>query len=140
MYLFKQATKKKISLFRVSHQHDTVWLVTLMHVSWSWIMIYFNSLIWSIASLTKWTIVFAVVEGLALLDLGVSPYSGDVFHEVRDPADYLHVFINLVLLAVIRKFKQFHVMTWSTCLAPLIWFLKENQPPKPMVIYRNNVI
>lgn len=24
---------------------------------------------------------FAVVEGLALLDLGVSPYSGDVFHE-----------------------------------------------------------
>lgn len=28
---------------------------------------------------------FPVVEGLALLDLGVSPYSGDVFHEVRDP-------------------------------------------------------
>lgn len=31
----------------------------------------------------------AVVEGLALLDLGVSPYSGDVFHEV--PAACLHL-------------------------------------------------
>lgn len=28
-------------------------------------------------------IIFTVVEGLALLDLGVSPYSGDVFHEVN---------------------------------------------------------
>ena len=25
---------------------------------------------------------FSVVEGLSLLDLGVSPYSGAVFHEV----------------------------------------------------------
>lgn len=28
-------------------------------------------------------VIFTVVEGLALLDLGVSPYSGDVFHEVN---------------------------------------------------------
>lgn len=33
---------------------------------------------------TSFCCLLAVVEGLALLDLGVSPYSGDVFHEVRD--------------------------------------------------------
>ncbi|TNN29141.1 Phosphatidylinositol glycan anchor biosynthesis class U protein [Liparis tanakae] len=33
-----------------------------------------------VSPLTAWK---RVIEGLALLDLGVSPYSGDVFHEFR---------------------------------------------------------
>uniref|UniRef100_A0A8C6L3I0 Phosphatidylinositol glycan anchor biosynthesis, class U n=1 Tax=Nothobranchius furzeri TaxID=105023 RepID=A0A8C6L3I0_NOTFU len=35
-----------------------------------------------VSPITAWK---RVIEGLALLDLGVSPYSGDVFHEVGDP-------------------------------------------------------
>lgn len=40
-------------------------------------------------------IVPTVVEGLALLDLGVSPYSGDVFHEVKTTGDPVYAAVDL---------------------------------------------
>ena len=44
------------------------------HTDWKWIMMMMMMMMCPV-----------VVEGLALLDLGVSPYSGDVFHEVSVP-------------------------------------------------------
>lgn len=40
-------------------------------------------------------IIPTVVEGLALLDLGVSPYSGDVFHEVKTPGNPVYAAVDL---------------------------------------------
>lgn len=37
---------------------------------------------------------FPVVEGLALLDLGVSPYSGDVFHETPLIIYFFHFMVD----------------------------------------------
>lgn len=36
-----------------------------------------------------------MVEGLALLDLGVSPYSGDVFHEVKTTGNPVYAAVDL---------------------------------------------
>lgn len=40
-------------------------------------------------------IISTVVEGLALLDLGVSPYSGDVFHEVKTTVNPVYAALDL---------------------------------------------
>lgn len=40
------------------------------------------TLFWFHRLMIFYGLLFVVVEGLALLDLGVSPYAGDVFHEV----------------------------------------------------------
>lgn len=48
---------------------------------------------------TIFVCLFAVIEGLALLDLGVSPYSGDVFHEVRFAHTemlFIHVSVDII--------------------------------------------
>lgn len=43
-------------------------------------------------------IISTVVEGLALLDLGVSPYSGDVFHEVKTTGNPVYAAVDLYRL------------------------------------------
>uniref|UniRef100_A0A8C4HQQ3 Phosphatidylinositol glycan anchor biosynthesis class U protein n=1 Tax=Dicentrarchus labrax TaxID=13489 RepID=A0A8C4HQQ3_DICLA len=71
-----------------------------------------------VSPLTAWK---RVVEGLALLDLGVSPYSGDVFHETPLIIYLFHFVVDYAeitfMVSVLSKndFKGYEGNTRSTC-------------------------